>query len=211
MTQAPGMKSIVIPEERLTHGLREFMDDEKDQSAYTLTNKLIDLFKQNNIPEEFREEWTHYSCISRSKIASYLYVRNFQVRNIFSSYLRKGKNKISPKISIINEALKYYYEHIIFHYVSFPWIEAHYCRISNKKPLLPFRDQEKRINRCIEILNNSNKDILPRDIAARIDADYLYFLENGYERYVTFMKENINIIYKYNNVRNNIFRNIITF
>jgi len=204
-----GLKSIVIPEERLTHGLKDFMADEKDQSEFALTQKLIDLFKQNNIPEEFREEWTHYSCISRSKIASYLFIRNFQIRNIFSSYLRKGKAKIAPKILIINEVLNYYYEHIIFHHVSFPWIEAHFSLISNKKPLLPFRDQENRINRYIEILINSKKEIRPEEIAARIDADYAFFLRYGYERYTAFMEANKKFVCENINVRNTIFKYLI--
>lgn len=204
-----GLKSMVIPEKRLTQGLKEFMADDKDQSESNLTNKLLELFQQNNIPEEFREEWTHYSCISRSKIASYLFIRNFQVRNVFSSYLRKGNGKITSYISIINDVLKYYYEHIIFHYVAFPWIEAHFCLLSDIKPLLPFREQEKRINDCIEILKRSKKDIRPIEIGARIDADYALFIKCGYEYYSAYMKSNKEFICDNNADRGVIFRSLL--
>lgn len=182
-----GLKSIIIPEKRLTKGLREFIIDDEDLTEDHLTNSLINLFKKQNIPDEFKEEWNHYSCISRSKVSSYLFLRNFQVRNIYSSNLRNILLQKKPvRDTIIVTVLNYFYEHMIFHYVAYPWIEAHYYATIKRKPILPFRAQEDRINKYIELLDDIKEELAPDNIAYFIDCDYALLCKYGrsiFEKY----------------------------
>lgn len=175
-----GLKSMVIPEIRLTRSLETYIADKEERTEDYYTDNLIRIFEQENVPDEYKEEWNHYSCVSRSRIASYLYVRNFVVRNMYSSYLRKiYAKKNLPSVSIISNVLSYYYDHLLFHFVGYPWLEASYFIEIGKKPTIPFRAQEERINKYIDLIASAKIRPSPESIARYVDIDYALLSKYG--------------------------------
>lgn len=151
-----GVKAIVLPEEELKQGLQGFYKErDKKAPASQLIKELHKLSTQKDVPDYFVEEYDHFYCLALSATGSLFHIRNILLRQCFSAVNRTRVQaaELEPH-PIYDDVVRYYLDYALFHYLAYPFLEAHALFALGRRTWDTTRSYmyPERVRACFEIL-----------------------------------------------------------